>query len=848
MKKALALALAAGVCGSLTGIAAGQTTYNSTTTPVALPDNPTIDNSITVADSYTLSDVNVRINITHTFDSDLDMILVVPGATQYVHLATDVGSSGDNFVNTVFDQQAATAITAGTAPFTGSFRPEGGTASGFIVATALTGLTNLANLDSLNGTNSAGTWTLRIDDDATGDIGTLNSWSLILTAAGAPTNPSGVASLTPNSGTSGTVVVARVTVTPGTFPPSTGIQVVANAVAIDGDIINLLDNGVAPDTTAGDNIFSANITVGPAAPVGGRTVSFNITDGQTRASSTSATFTVNPPASPNDLCSSPEVIPVGSLPYTSGPSFIFSNVRAPETGMSCSSGGATNVNSTVWYSITPTQSGNYRFATSIALATGNNVSDTVLAVYSSADGTCGSLTEIGCDDDGGDGLQSDKTVALIAGSTYYIQAAKWGTTAPVATDRLGIWVDLPNTAPTGTLALTPATGYEGQSFNAFVTVTPGGNPASTGLAVSLDASAVNGGTLNLLDDGNAPDAVAGDNIFSGSVTVGAGATLGARTISFGVADAQLRTGAGTGTYTVIAIPTGACCTGSNCSILTAARCATAGGSYLGDNSACTSGDGYVFSDSANALEDISATGLAGPATDDSSILAPLGFSFTYFGNTYTDVNICSNGFINFGAASTALGNTAIPNAATPNDAIYPMWDDFNPTTYGDVYYETRGTAGVDLRFIAQWNAITQFDFTDSNTFQVILFENGTIEFRYGAISAFTDADATVGVENSTGTAASSVAASTIVSNSAKLLTFARGGPVCGPNCAWRIDGCYADFDNNGSIDGDDVIAFFGEWDSGLPCGDVDLSTGVDGDDVILFFGAWDANGIGTPGC
>ncbi|MFZ4573078.1 MAG: hypothetical protein ACOYN0_01695 [Phycisphaerales bacterium] len=64
----------------------------------------------------------------------------------------------------------------------------------------------------------------------------------------------------------------------------------------------------------------------------------------------------------------------------------------------------------------------------------------------------------------------------------------------------------------------------------------------------------------------------------------------------------------------------------------------------------------------------------------------------------------------------------------------------------------------------------------------------------------------------------------------------------GPQCDWRVDGCYADFNNDGGIDGDDVIAFFGAWDSNGPCADVDGSSGVDGDDVIAFFGQWDSNG------
>ncbi|MFZ4575391.1 MAG: hypothetical protein ACOYN0_13410, partial [Phycisphaerales bacterium] len=72
--------------------------------------------------------------------------------------------------------------------------------------------------------------------------------------------------------------------------------------------------------------------------------------------------------------------------------------------------------------------------------------------------------------------------------------------------------------------------------------------------------------------------------------------------------------------------------------------------------------------------------------------------------------------------------------------------------------------------------------------------------------------------------------------------FIQVGP-CGTACAWQADGCYADYDNSGGIDGDDVIAFFADWDGGLTCADADASTGVDGDDVILFFAAWDAGGI-----
>jgi hypothetical protein len=52
--------------------------------------------------------------------------------------------------------------------------------------------------------------------------------------------------------------------------------------------------------------------------------------------------------------------------------------------------------------------------------------------------------------------------------------------------------------------------------------------------------------------------------------------------------------------------------------------------------------------------------------------------------------------------------------------------------------------------------------------------------------------------------------------------------------------CAADFNMDGGVDADDVIAFFSAWDAGLPAADFDGDLGVDGDDVIAFFRAWDA--------
>jgi hypothetical protein len=53
-------------------------------------------------------------------------------------------------------------------------------------------------------------------------------------------------------------------------------------------------------------------------------------------------------------------------------------------------------------------------------------------------------------------------------------------------------------------------------------------------------------------------------------------------------------------------------------------------------------------------------------------------------------------------------------------------------------------------------------------------------------------------------------------------------------------GCPADMNGDDSVDGDDVIAFFGWWDINDIRADFNLDESVDGDDVIAFFGRWDA--------
>jgi subtilisin-like proprotein convertase family protein len=104
--------------------------------------------------------VKVRVDIQHTWTGDLTLTLASPDGTT-VTLAERAGGSGDDFTGTVFDDAATTAVASGAAPFGGSYRPN-------------------QPLSAFAGRGGSGTWTLRVRDDAAGDVGTLTGWALWL--------------------------------------------------------------------------------------------------------------------------------------------------------------------------------------------------------------------------------------------------------------------------------------------------------------------------------------------------------------------------------------------------------------------------------------------------------------------------------------------------------------------------------------------------------------------------------------------------------------------------------------------------------------------------------------------
>lgn len=161
--------------------------------------------------------------------------------------------------------------------------------------------------------------------------------------------------------------------------------------------------------------------------------------------------------------------------------------------------------------------------------------------------------------------------------------------------------------------------------------------------------------------------------------------------------------------------------------------------------------------------------LTGNATDltlgdnEGSAAIPLGFNFDFFGETYSQVYVSSNGFLSFtGEGLTEAVPQELPTPAQPNGIVAAYWGDLDPSEDGMISYEVLGNA-PDREFVVEFNAVPHAaDANDLVTFQIVLDErDDAIEIH--CTSCPTDGNLhTQGVESGSG--ASHVARSTSRNN------------------------------------------------------------------------------------
>lgn len=177
----------------------------------------------------------------------------------------------------------------------------------------------------------------------------------------------------------------------------------------------------------------------------------------------------------------------------------------------------------------------------------------------------------------------------------------------------------------------------------------------------------------------------------------------------------------------------------------------------------TGGGYYATDEIPNQFTNISRSGstaLPGGSDDDASGLINIGFNFDFFGTTYSQFSVSSNGLITFGGGNSSPNNVNLGTTApTPNlPTIAPLWDDWYAGS--PVLYRTEGTAG-SRRLIISWGGIEGNNGnTDPKSFQTVLYEgSGDILFSYQDVNTLSyptqdsgarGAESTIGIRNDNG--------------------------------------------------------------------------------------------------
>ncbi|TND10388.1 MAG: hypothetical protein FD123_30 [Bacteroidetes bacterium] len=111
-----------------------------------------------------------------------------------------------------------------------------------------------------------------------------------------------------------------------------------------------------------------------------------------------------------------------------------------------------------------------------------------------------------------------------------------------------------------------------------------------------------------------------------------------------------------------------------------------------------------------------------------SVAIPIGFPFCFYGASYNNVVVSSNGYLTFdGTLASTFSQWAITmaipsTASTPKNAIMFPWQDINNTFGGVITYSTTGLA-PNRKFIVSFDSIPMYSCTTSYfTGQVVLSE------------------------------------------------------------------------------------------------------------------------------
>jgi len=139
------------------------------------------------------------------------------------------------------------------------------------------------------------------------------------------------------------------------------------------------------------------------------------------------------------------------------------------------------------------------------------------------------------------------------------------------------------------------------------------------------------------------------------------------------------------------------------------------------------------------------TGLSGDDSYDGPF--SIGFGFDFYGNTYTDFYVTTNGYIKFDYGSSDYGNDPMPSTSNPDNIICAYWDDMYVPGTGGVYYQTVGSS-PNQQLVVEFSDVNRLSYYSTYmSYEIILNETGEIWIQYLYLNGMIGSSASVGIEN-----------------------------------------------------------------------------------------------------
>jgi subtilisin-like proprotein convertase family protein len=139
--------------------------FNIKTTARRIPETGTsgnmTDDSIVIAGNPSISDINLFVGINHTYDADIDMVLIAPNGDSVLVCADFFAAANNDNIVAIFDDNADSSLVINR----------------YVdISTRIKPQNNMNPVFS--GDNPNGVWRLRIRDDNTSDTGRMYAWGI----------------------------------------------------------------------------------------------------------------------------------------------------------------------------------------------------------------------------------------------------------------------------------------------------------------------------------------------------------------------------------------------------------------------------------------------------------------------------------------------------------------------------------------------------------------------------------------------------------------------------------------------------------------------------------------------